>query len=65
MTMTIAMIMNLLTGTMVIKKCKTQKAKTKEELMPIACTHQVEGIGVFLRIRKNRQKNCGWLFLII
>ena len=36
MTMIISMMINVLNGTMVIKKEKAQKAQIKEELMPIA-----------------------------
>ena len=46
------------------KKCKAQKAKLKEELMPIAWhllpgTHQNGGIGACQETRKKRLKNCG------
>ena len=40
------------------QKRKAQKAKIKDELMPISCIHQDGGIGVFLRMKKKRQKNC-------
>ena len=41
------------------QKRKAQKAKTKEELLPIIGTHQDGWIGVFLKMKKMKQKNCG------
>ena len=40
-------------------KCSAQKAKIKKELMPITWIHQGGGIGVFLKMKNERQKNFG------
>ena len=41
------------------QKRKAQKVKLEKELMPFTCIHQDGGIGVFLRMRTKKQKNCG------
>ena len=38
------------------KKCKTQKAKIKEELMPMLGIHQFIGIGACEKMKKETEK---------
>ena len=41
------------------QKRKAQKAKIKEELMRIAWHHQDGGAGIFLRMRKKKDRKIG------
>ena len=40
------------------QKCKAQKEKIKEEILPVLGIYQDSEIGVFLKTRKMRQNNC-------
>ena len=56
-TMMIAMIMNLLSGTKVIKNARSRKRKLRKNLLLLGI-HQDDGIGVCQKTKKKRQKNC-------
>ena len=59
------MMINFLSGTMIIKSGSPRKYKLRINFCPLYGIHQDGRIGVFLRTRKNRQKSCGsnkWLF---
>ena len=60
MTMSIAMIIGLLSGAMVIKNAKPKKPQYKKSSYTLLGIHQDGGIFVFLKTRKERQKNCGY-----
>ena len=53
------MMINFLSGTMIIKSGSPRKYKLRINFCPLSGIHQDGRIGVFLRIRKNRQKSCG------
>ena len=55
----IAMMMSLLSGTKAIKNERLRKQRLKKNSSQILDTHQDDGIGVYQRTRKKRQKNCG------
>ena len=56
---TLMIVITLLGGAMNIKKGRHKKHKWKKSSYPLLGIHQVGGTGVFLRIRKKKQKNCG------
>ena len=59
MTLNSVMMMKIifLSGTMTIKNERLKKLQQKKSSYPLLGTHQGGGIGVFLRMRKKRQKN--------
>ena len=54
----IAMIMNLLSGTKVIKNARSRKRKLRKNFFLLLGIHQDDGIGVCQKTKKKRQKNC-------
>ena len=58
-TMTIAMMMSLSSGTKVIKNARPRKHKLKRNSYPLPGIPQDGGIGVFQKTKKQKQKNCG------
>ena len=57
-TMMIAIIMNLLSGTKVIKNARSRKHKLRKKIFLLLGIHQDDGIGVCQKTKKKRQKNC-------
>ena len=61
------MKINFLSGMMTIKNGRLKKSQLKKGSYPLLGTHQGGGIGVFLRMRKKKQKRCGhktWTFFV-
>ena len=59
MMMIIMTMMRLLNSTRVTKNAWPRKQKQKKKFYPLPGTHQDGGIGVFLKMKKGIQKNCG------
>ena len=53
------MIMRLLSGMKVIKNKRLKKQRLRKSSYPLLGIHQDGEIGVFLKMKKERQKNCG------
>ena len=53
------MMINLLSGTMVINNGRLKKRKLKKSSCGSLGNHQDGGIGAFLKTKKEKQKNCG------